>query len=291
MENTTITEENLTQLVLDTNNAANPRTKQLLDKLINHLHAFIKDAEPTQEEWLRAIQFLTNTGHTCDGKRQEFILLSDVLGVSMLVDAVNHRYSEDVTESTVTGPFHTDAKPFPMGENIAKGDEAGRGAPTIVRGTIRDEQGKPIKNALVDVWQCDDLGYYDIQDVNQPEQNLRGLFETSEDGRFWFKTIKPAAYPIPNDGPVGDLLQTMQRSPMRPAHIHFWIQAKGHEDLITHLFVEGDEYIASDAVFGVKETLILPFVLNEDSEAAEKWNVPSPFYDVAYDFTLAHSKS
>lgn len=281
-----LNEKNLTDIVLKQIQAESERNQEILTQLVRQLHAFIREVEPTEEEWFKAIDFLTRTGQACTDKRQEFILLSDVLGVSMLVDAINHRHENDVTETTVTGPFHTTAKEFEMGTNIARGEEGARGEPTLVRGRILDEEGHPIANAKIDVWQSDDIGYYDIQDLNQPDMNLRGVFRTDESGEFWFQTIKPAAYPVPTDGPVGELLRASGRHPMRPAHIHFWIEAEGYEHLITHIFVEGDEYLESDAVFGVKESLILDFNLNEQQEDAEKWQIASPFYEVVYDFKL-----
>ncbi len=281
-----LTEENLTDVVLSHITSDNERSQTVITALIKHLHAFVREIEPTEEEWFNAIDFLTRTGQKCDDKRQEFILLSDVLGVSMLVDAINHRTVGDETESTVTGPFHTTANIYPMGENIAKGEEVQRGEMTVISGKILDPEGNPIANAVVDVWQADDVGYYDIQDANQPEMNLRGVFKTGDDGSFWFKTIKPNAYPVPTDGPVGELLNASGRHPMRPAHIHFWIKAEGYNDLVTHIFVEGDEYLDSDAVFGVKESLILEFNQTNDEELARKCSAETPFYHVEYDFKL-----
>ena len=281
-----LNETNLTEAVLARLNCTDERTRTILVKLIQHVHDFIRDLEPTEEEWFNAIDFLTRTGHTCTDKRQEFILLSDVLGISMLVDAINHRYANGLTETTVTGPFHAKANLMEMGSMIAKGPEAKRGEPTVVRGTIVDQSGKPVANALMDVWQSDDIGYYDIQDANQPDVNLRGVFKTGADGKFWFRTIKPSAYPVPTDGPVGELLRAAGRHAMRPAHIHFMITAHGYEQLITHLFVEGDEFLNSDAVFGVKESLILDFKLNNSSAAAKEAGVESPFHEVEYDFRL-----
>jgi len=282
-----ITEDNLVDAVLERLNCDSERDHEILSKFIKHIHAFVKDLEPTEEEWSKAINFLTRTGQACNDKRQEFILLSDVLGVSMLVDAINHRNKKDVTETTVTGPFHTAAMNFEMGANIARGDEGKRGEHTIVRGKILDENNQPVSNATIDVWQSDDIGSYDIQDTIQPEMNLRGVFKTDETGTFWFKTIKPAAYSVPTDGPVGELLRAAGRQPMRPAHIHFWIKADGFQQLITHLFVAGDEHLDSDAVFGVKESLILDFKLVDSKEDADKWQVKSPFYEVVYNFKLA----
>jgi len=282
-----LTEENLTDIVLDRINSEDKRSQEVLTKLIKHLHAFVKDLEPTEEEWFTAIDFLTRTGKKCDDKRQEFILLSDVLGVSMLVDAINHRTKQEVTETTVTGPFHAPAMEMQMGDNIARGKEAATGEPALFRGKILDPNGKPIANAKIDVWQSNDEGFYDIQDDSQPEMNLRGIFTTDASGEFWFKSIKPSPYPVPTDGPVGEVLRASGRHPMRPAHIHFWIEAEGYQTLITHIFVEGDEYLDSDAVFGVKESLILDFPLNNSKEDADKWGLKSPFCEVVYDFKLA----
>jgi protocatechuate 3,4-dioxygenase beta subunit len=278
--------DNFTKLVLSRLTCEEGRTKEILTKLTTHLHDFVRDVQPTEAEWFQAIDFLTRTGQTCTDKRQEFILFSDVLGVSMLVDSINHQNEKNVTETTVTGPFHTRAKLMALGDNIANGPEWERGEPTLVSGTVSDSEGKPIANALVDVWQSDDIGYYDIQDVNQPEMNLRGVFKTDENGRFWFKTIKPAAYPVPTDGPVGELLRASGRHAMRPAHIHFMISADGYERLITHLFVKGDEYLDSDAVFGVKDSLILDFVPQTSQEKAKELGFTPPFHEVHYDFKL-----
>jgi protocatechuate 3,4-dioxygenase beta subunit len=277
--------ENLTKEVLNRLTIEEGRTKEILTKLITHLHDFVSDVQPTEEEWFNAIDFLTRTGQTCTDKRQEFILFSDVLGVSMLVDSINHK-DMSVTESTVTGPFHAQAKQMTLGENIATGPEWERGEPAIVSGTVSDSSGNPLANVEIDVWQSDDIGFYDIQDVNQPEMNLRGVFKTDADGKFWFKTIKPAAYPVPTDGPVGELLRASGRHAMRPAHIHFMISANGYERLITHLFVKGDEYLDSDAVFGVKDSLILDFIPQNDVEKARELGFKTPFYEVNYDFKL-----
>lgn len=288
MRNTT--EENLTDAVLARINTDDERMREILTKLVLHLHAFVRDLEPTEEEWFRAIDYLTRTGQTCDDKRQEFILLSDVLGVSMLVDAINHRSEVGATETTVTGPFHAAAPTLDMGANIAAGPEKERGEPTVVRGRVIDMNGRPIDGAMIDVWQSDDIGYYDIQDVNQPEMNLRGIFKTGPDGRYWFRTIKPSSYPVPTDGPVGELLRASGRHPMRPAHIHFMVSAPGYRRLITHVFVEGDEYLESDAVFGVKDSLVVDFVKNDSPESADQYGFGAPFYEVAFDFCLNPSE-
>jgi protocatechuate 3,4-dioxygenase beta subunit len=277
--------QSFTETVLSRLACEDERTKEILTKLIVHLHEFVRDVEPSETEWFKAIDFLTRTGQTCTDKRQEFILLSDVLGVSMLVDSINHK-DNNVTETTVTGPFHAQARTHELGDKIANGPEWERGEPTVVSGTVSDSSGNPLANAKVDVWQSDDIGYYDVQDKNQPEMNLRGIFKTDDKGHFWFKTIKPAAYPVPTDGPVGELLRASGRHAMRPAHIHFMISAAGHERLITHLFVKGDKYLDSDAVFGVKDSLVLDFVAQHDEQQARQLGFRIPFYGVHYDFTL-----
>lgn len=282
-----LTEENFTDVVLDSLNASDPRAREVISSLIKHLHAFIREVEPTEEEWFKGIDFLTRTGHLCDDKRQEFILLSDTLGVTMLVDAINHRLSEGATETTVTGPFHVEGAPvMENGANIARGLEQERGEFTVVRGRVTDPKGNPIEGALLDVWQSDDDGHYDVQDEKQPEMNLRGIFKSDEKGEYWFRTVKPSSYPIPVDGTAGELLKAMGRHPMRPAHIHFMITAPGYKRLTTHIFVEGDEYLESDAVFGVKDSLVVNFARNEFEEMAAKFDFPGPFYEVSFDFTL-----
>lgn len=286
-----VTEENLTDLVLDRTKAEDPRMQEIATSLIKHLHAFIREVEPTEEEWFQGIQFLTATGHKCDNVRQEFILLSDTLGVSMLVDAINHRKGgTGSTESTVMGPFHADAATRENGDMIASGPEVGRGTPMVVRGKVTGSDGKVLAGAKLDIWQAADDGFYDVQpESNQPEGNLRGVFTTDKDGEFWYRAIAPLYYPVPTDGPVGDLLTATGRHPMRPAHIHYWIVADGYDQLITHVFRSDDEYLDSDAVFGVKESLIVDFILNEDLEEAAKYGFDEPFYDVRYDFILAKS--
>jgi hydroxyquinol 1,2-dioxygenase len=282
-----LTEQNITDAVLELTKADNPRIQQIMMSLVKHLHAFIRDIEPTEAEWMAAIQFLTRTGQKCDDKRQEFILLSDTLGASILVDAINHRMPEGVTESTVFGPFYRDgAAVLAHGTSIARGPELEKGELTVVRGRVTDPNGQPIPGAILDIWQASPDGLYDSQDPDQPEMNLRGKFMTDEKGEYWFKTVKPAAYPIPYDGPVGDLLRAIGRHPMRPAHIHYLISAPGYETLITHVFPEGDEYLESDAVFGVKDSLVTDFVKNQSAESAAQYGAKAPFYEVSFDFGL-----
>ncbi len=261
-----------------------PRLKEIMTSLVAHLHACVRDVEPTFEEWLAAIQFLTRTGQLCDERRQEFILLSDTLGVSMLVDAINHRKPSGATESTVLGPFHVANAPvMQLGESISRDH---KGEPLVMSGRVLDERGAPIRHALLDVWQASADGFYDIQDERQPHMNLRGVFKTGDDGRYFFRSVKPSSYPIPTDGPVGAMLTALGRHPMRPAHVHFIISAEGCETLTTHLFVEGDPYLESDAVFGVKDRLIVPFVRHDDEGKAARAGVTNPFYTAEHDFVL-----
>ena len=282
-----LNETNATDAVIAQIRAGDPRLQELLVGLIRHLHAFVREVELTEVEWMAAIRYLTAVGHKSDDKRQEFILLSDVLGVSILVDAINHRKRAGATESSVFGPFWVAGAPeLPHGSSIARGEEALSGEPTVVHGTVTGEHGRPIEGAIVDIWQASPAGLYDVQDFAQPEMNLRGLFRSGPDGAFWFKTVKPAAYPIPEDGPVGDLLRATGRHPMRPAHIHFMVQAAGYEPLITHIFVEGDPYLESDAVFGVKGSLVVDFGLNHSASDAAALDVATPFIDVNFDIVL-----
>lgn len=268
--------------------AKDARLKEIMTSVVSHLHAVVREVEPTMDEWMTAIQFLTATGQMCDDKRQEFILLSDTLGVSMLVDAINNRKPSGATESTVLGPFHVaGAPPKKMGDTISLDD---KGDPAYVSGRVVDQEGKPISGALLDVWQTSSDGFYDIQDPNQPEMNLRGLFTTGADGRFFFRTVKPSPYPIPTDGPVGKILLAMGRHPMRPAHIHFIVGAPGFEPVTTHMFVADDPYLDSDAVFGVKDSLIEPFTAHDDAAEAGKLGLRNPFFTAAHEFKLVRRK-
>ncbi len=279
------TEAQITQNVLGSiANTPDPRLKEIMTSLISHLHAFVREIEPTQEEWMFGIQFLTRTGQICDDKRQEFILLSDTLGVSMLVDAINHRVADGATESTVFGPFYREgAAELPTGATIS---QDGRGEPTVVSGRVLSTNGAPIPNALLDIWETNEDGLYEQQDPNQPDMNLRGKFRTDSEGRFCFVAIKPVSYPIPDDGPVGQMLRAVGRHPYRPAHIHLLISAAGFASLTTHLFVSGDPYLDSDAVFGTKDSLVVDFIRHDSAEEAERFHITAPFYTVEYDFVL-----
>jgi len=231
-----------------------PRLKQIMQALVRHAHAFIREVDMSQDEWIKAIGFLTRTGHITDDKRQEFILLSDTLGISMLVDAINHRMPEGATETTVLGPFYVQNPPLkPADADISGGEH---GVPLYVTATIAAPDGMPLAGAHVDVWQSDEDGFYDVQKPGD-DPNLRARFTADQNGKVSFWTIVPKFYPIPADGPVGDMLKATDRHPYRPAHIHFMIDHEGYETLVTHLFIEGDPYLDSDAVFGVKQSLIV----------------------------------
>ncbi len=240
-----------------------------MDSLVTYLHAFIKDVEPTTAEWEIAINFLTRTGQKCSTTRQEFILLSDVLGISMLVDAVNHRRPDGATENTVFGPFHVDGAPErAMGDTISLD---GKGESCVFEGRVLDLEERPVEGAVVDVWSDNAEGFYDVQQPGvQPEWNNRGVFRTGPDGRYRFRGIRPVSYPIPDDGPVGQMLERLDRHPWRPAHMHFLVTANGFEPVTTHIFVAGDPFLESDAVFGVKQSLIVPFTRNEDGDSIWK---------------------
>jgi len=264
--------------------AKDPRTRQISEALVRHLHAFVREIGPTQGEWETAIEFLTRTGQMCDDKRQEFILLSDTLGVSMLVDAINHRMPEQATETTVLGPFFVkDAPVFANGADISGGMS---GEPMLVTGSVADSGGKPIAGAIVDVWHSDDDGYYDVQRKDEATTAMRGTFCTDSDGRFWFWSIKPAAYPVPHDGPVGEMPEAQGRHPWWPAHVHFMIGAPGCEQLVTHLFVAGDQYLDSDVVFGVKDSLISEFRDLPAGVAADGRKMDQRHCHLRHDFRL-----
>jgi protocatechuate 3,4-dioxygenase beta subunit len=279
------TEDQITQNVLNSMaNTPNPRLKEVMDSLVKHLHAFIREVGLTQEEWMQGIMFLTRTGQMCDDRRQEFILLSDVTGVSMLVDAINHRVPDGATENTIFGPFYREGAPeLPMGASISLD---GKGEPAVVMGRVLSTTGEPIPNALLDIWEGGENGLYEQQDPEQPDMNLRGKFRTDNQGCYRFVAIKPVPYPIPDDGPVGQLLRSLARHPYRPAHIHLLVSAKGYVPVTTHLFVKGDPYLDSDAVFGTKDSLVVEFVRHDSEEEAAKYGVGAPFYTVEYDFVL-----
>ncbi|MDX2757684.1 dioxygenase family protein [Streptomyces europaeiscabiei] len=313
----------ITEAVVDSlDGTADPRLRELLAALTRHLHAFVREAEPTTAEWEQAIAFLTATGRACTDTRQEFVLLSDVLGVSMLVETINSdgRGGQDgrgghggsggrggrderdderdegaegdesdvrggVTESTVLGPFHMTESPVrELGADI---DLVGGGEPCVISGRVLSKDGTPLPGAVLDVWQANPEGYYDVQQPDvQPPGNGRGLFTADAEGRFWFRTCVPSPYPIPTDGPVGDLLRATARHPYRPAHIHFIVSADGHTPVTTHIFVAGSDHLDSDAVFAVKESLVQDFTETDDPSRARRFGIGNPFRHAHFDLVL-----
>src|SRR5947208_13633795 len=260
-----------------------PRLREIIMGLIKHLHAFVKEVELTEAEWFQAIEILTAAGKMCSDKRQEFILFSDTLGVSMVVDLLDHRKPEGATESTVFGPFHRLGAPdMPMGGNIAHRDQTA--TPALVSGRILDLDDKPIANALLDVWQTQSNGLYDAQDEKPNKLHMRGKFRSDADGRYLIRTVLPVNYPIPSDGPVGRMLKATGRHPWRPAHIHFVVSADGYEPVTTHIFDRTAEYLQSDAVFAVENTLICDFTNNEKPDAeATPLGISGPDYTAELD--------
>ena len=280
-----LTEENLSEVVIASmSGAQDARFREIMTGLIQHLHAFIREVNLTEAEWMTGIQFLTAIGQKCDEKRQEFILLSDTLGATTMKDLVNNRKPPGVTEYTILGPFYRpDAPELALFANMA-GELPGE--PVILQGHVFAADGRPISNARLEVWQSDSEGFYDLQLAGVDGMALRGLFHTDAEGCYSLRTIKPSCYPIPADGPVGQMLLAMGRHPYRPAHIHFMISAEGYKPVTTELFVSDDPYLDSDAVFGVRESLIVPFVRNDSEAEAIRLSIPVPFFTVDYDFVL-----
>jgi hydroxyquinol 1,2-dioxygenase len=264
--------------------AASPRFAEVMQALVRHLHAFAREVRLTGGEWERGIGFLARAGHLTDDRRQEFILLSDVLGMSMLTVGINAPASAGATESTVFGPFFVAGAPrVELGGDIAHG---AKGQPCWVSGTIRGTGGEPVAGARVEVWEADADGFYDVQYEGHRTAG-RGWLESGPAGEFRFWSVLPAPYPIPDDGPVGDLLKAAGRGPMRPAHLHFKIDAPGYQTLITHFFVAGDPYLDQDAVFGVKDSLIAEFTGHPPGRAPDGQDRAQPWFSVTQDIVLA----
>jgi hydroxyquinol 1,2-dioxygenase len=278
-------EENITSAVIDRfGNTPNPRLKTIINSLVRHLHDFVRETGLTFDEWAYGVNFLTRTGQLCDDSRQEFILLSDTLGISMLVDAVNHHMPEGATATTVLGPFYVENPPeVPLGFDISRGL---KGEKLFVEGNVVSASGAAVKNAVIDVWQSDTDGYYDVQRTDLSEPTLRGRFRADAEGHFYFWSILPSAYPIPNDGPVGQMLEATARHPWRPAHLHFMISGDGYEKLITHVFVQNDRYLDSDAVFGVKNSLIGNYAQEQPGVAPDGKKMDGPWRKLVYQFGL-----
>jgi hydroxyquinol 1,2-dioxygenase len=261
-----------------------PRFRQVMGSLITHLHDFVREVKLTETEWITAIQFLTQVGKTCTDKRQEFILLSDTLGVSILVITLNHPAEGGTSDSTVLGPYYWEGAPdLPAGANLAEGVA---GEPAYYSGRVQSSDGTPIAGAVLDIWSGDGEGTYDMQREGDVGMQARGRIRTDAQGRYSFRSIKPKFYPVPTDGPVGQMLRKMGRHPMRPGHIHMIVSAAGHHPVTTHLFPAGSQYIDSDAVFGVKESLVTAYTPHAPGKAPDGAVLEVPFYTVNYDFRL-----
>jgi len=269
-----LTQENITQVVIRSlAQTPDRRLQEVLVCLVQHLHAFARDVKLTEAEWFQGIDFLTRCGHITDNKRQEFILLSDVLGLSMLTVAMNNDKPAGCTEATVFGPFHVEGAPhYELGEDIANG---AKGTPCHVAGTVRGLNGEPVPGAVIDVWQSDEDGLYDVQHAGLDHAQSRGIVTADAQGGYHFQSIVAVPYAIPHDGPVGQMLNATGRHPWRPAHLHFMIQAPGYETLITHVFRDHSDYLDSDAVFGVRQSLVCDWVEQADGT-----------YLMEYDFVL-----
>jgi hydroxyquinol 1,2-dioxygenase len=280
-----INEDTITQAVIARHTQAkDARLREVMTSLVQHLHAFAREVKLTEAEWFEGIRFLTEVGHITDDQRQEFILLSDTLGLSMLVTVLNHRKPQGCTESTVYGPFHVEGAP-----RIEPGGDVARGAPgepCFVSGRVRNLDGEGIADAEIEVWQADASGLYDVQHADLKELRARGVLRSGAGGEFRFKSIVAEAYPIPNDGPVGRMLERLDRHPWRPAHLHFMITAPGYERLITHVFRNGDQYLDSDAVFGVRSSLIADWVRHEPGPTPDGGASAVPFYTLDFDLVL-----
>ncbi|MBB5214469.1 intradiol ring-cleavage dioxygenase [Parapusillimonas granuli] len=278
-------ENTITQAVIDSHaNASNPRLQEIMTSLVRHLHAFARDVDLTEAEWKIAIDFLTAVGQKCSTTRQEFILLSDTLGLSTLVTAQNHRHPPGHTEATVFGPFHVpDAPEYQLGDDIAQGMA---GKPCFVQGAIRTIDGTPIAAARIEVWQADAEGFYDVQRPELKGHQGRGVLRSDAEGRFRFKTVLPECYPIPHDGPVGQMLERLGRHPWRPAHLHFMIEAAGYKSLVTHVFRSDDRYLESDAVFGVRSSLVAEWKKNPAGAGPDGTAYTDGYYTLDFDFVL-----
>ena len=283
-----ITEHNITDAVVARfEGCADPRLKEVLTALVHHLHDFARETKLTEAEWMAGIRVLTDTGHITDAKRQEFILLSDTLGLSMLTVAQNHSLAAGATEATVFGPFLVaDAPDFQAGADISGGAP---GEPLFVAATVKSLAGAPIAGATIDVWQSDEEGFYDVQRPELTQSRARGVLHSDAQGRFAFRSILPVAYPIPTDGPVGQMLVATGRHPWRPAHVHFKIEAPGFETLITHVFRAGDPYLDSDVVFGVRASLVADFVPHAGGTGPHAAQVRGRYHTLDFDFVLQPS--
>ncbi len=279
-----VTEENITEIARQRwGTARDDRTRELLTGLVQHLHDFAREVRLTEEEWITAIGWLTRAGQISDEKREEFILASDVLGLSMLVVQMNHRLDPAATPATVLGPFHIDGSPdLGYGGDMSEGLP---GVPLFVSGVVRALDGTPVAGAVLDVWQADEDGAYEAQ-LAVDEARLRAKYTSRGDGGYCVRTIAPKGYTIPMDGPVGELIRQTEISHFRPAHVHFLLDVPGYEPLITHLFQAGAEYLDSDVVFGTKEELVVSYEHHEPGSTPDGGSVDVPWVSAHYDFVL-----
>ncbi|NUZ07984.1 dioxygenase [Piscinibacter koreensis] len=290
-------QEKLTQDVLAAfAGTPEPRLRELMTGLVKHIHAYAREVDLTPEEWLAGIKFLEAVGHISTERRPEFILLSDTLGLSMMVVSLAQaraggtaKGATEATEATVEGPFYWPGAPeMPLGGDIGEGVP---GEPTFYMGRVTDTEGQPLAGALLDVWSGDGHGKYDVQLAAEPVMKARGRFRTDAEGRYWFWSIRPAYYPIPDDGPVGDMMRATNRSIYRPGHIHMQVSAPGHVTLTTHIFVAGSEYIDQDAVFGKRDSLVVDFDRHPPGKAVDGREMKVPYYSASYDFRLAPARA
>jgi hydroxyquinol 1,2-dioxygenase len=282
-----LTEQSITEAVQRTfDTSTDPRFRQLLVCLVQHLHDFALEVRLTPEEWFTAMDFLERVGKISTPTRQEVVLLSDILGLSMLLDKIN-QHSGSSTDSALLGPFYVEGRPtFDNGADIS--DDV-TGTPMFVTCQVVDEQGEPVVGAKVDTWHSDGEGFYDVQQTEKLHDQfaMRALLTTDDDGRFWYRSITPRYYPVPTDGPCGEIMRAANRSVMRPQHVHFWFHAEGYEPLITQLFFRDDPYIGRDAVFADQESLQADFVRHEPGIAPDGTTVDEPFVTLDWTFTLA----
>jgi hydroxyquinol 1,2-dioxygenase len=266
------------------------RLRAILQSAVRHLHEFAREIDLTEAEWLTGIQFLTRTGRISSNVRQEMVLLSDTLGLSQLVVAQSHRRPPATTEQTVLGPFHVDGAPIRASHGSTLADNC-PGSPLFVSALVTNSASAPQSGAQVDFWQADNEGHYDVQkaDWEMSRAQLRGAFRTDPQGRFSFRSVMPRSYPIPTDGPVGEMMRATTRSPMRPAHVHFKIAHPGFDTLVTHVFVDGDPYLDTDCVFGVRSTCVATFTRRESGIAPDGSVMNAPFHTLDYTFILHES--
>ncbi|KAF2205017.1 aromatic compound dioxygenase [Delitschia confertaspora ATCC 74209] len=283
-----LTIENITENVHAINSRTpDPRLRYLLERLVQHMHDFARETRLSTQEWMAGIEFLTAVGKKCTDVRQEFILLSDTLGLSLLVDSIDHPKPPSSTEGTVLGPYHThDAETHSLGHSISHDPN---GQPLLCLCTVKDTSGRPIPDVKIDIWETDSKGAYDVQYEGRTEPDGRAILRSDETGNFWFKAIVPVPYSIPHDGPVGQMLRSLRRHPWRPSHMHFMFRKENFDHLITALYLRNDPYETSDAVFGVKESLIVDLGTVSPEQAA-KYDVPEGSKLLTYDFVLVTEK-